>query len=60
MSQWIRRLFFQLNAKEIAQIELREAEIRLLNAMSHREYAEAMVSQYTQSVYRLNKYLEGK
>jgi hypothetical protein len=51
------RMFKDLTAREIALLELQEAEISLLEAQSGREYAEACVTYHQTRINRLKAYL---
>ena len=51
------KMFKDLTAKEIALLEIQEAEISLLEAQSGREYAEACVTYHQNRIARLKTYL---
>lgn len=56
--KYFKQLFAQLTSRQIAEKELRDAEIALLEAQSAREYASGIVAYREAQIKRLKSYLE--
>ena len=57
MNQTIRRIFAALTPAELAAKELADAERRIMEAHSAKEYAESVISYNTARITRLRSFL---
>ena len=58
MPTWFKNLFFTPSANEVARREYAQAQLALLEALSAREYADAIVSYNKQRTARLKALLD--
>jgi hypothetical protein len=57
MMNWLRTLTQRITPAEVAAKELAASELRLLEALSAREFAEAVITENETRIKRLRKFL---